>query len=76
MADTAADSRAVDLTLNSRDPYRNDRMPYYTEHEPFYVRDVVYVTDYDPVEMHDGFWGMDTVVMKDGVKVIEVKVKV
>ena len=71
MADTAADSRAVDLTLNSRDPYRNDRMPYYTEHEPFYVRDVVYVTDYDPVEMHDGFWGMDTVVMKDGVKVIE-----
>ena len=71
LADTAADSRGVDLTLNSRDPYRNDRMPYYTEHEPFYVRDVVYVTDYDPVLMHDGFWGMDTVVMHDGVKVIE-----
>ena len=71
LADTSANSRAVDLTLNSRDPYRNDRMPYYTEHEPFYVRDVVYVTDYDPVEMHDGFWGLDTVVMKSGVKVIE-----
>lgn len=71
IADTAADSRAVDLTLNSRDPYRNDRMPYYTEHEPFYVRDVVYVTDYDPVAMHDGLWGADTVTMSSGVKVIE-----
>ena len=71
LADTAADSRAVDLTLNSRDPYHNDHMPYYTEHEPFYVRDVVYVTDYDPVEMHDGFEGMDVVTMASGVKVIE-----
>ena len=71
IADTAADSRAVDLTLNSRDPYRNDHMPYYTEHEPFYVRDVVYVTDYDPVAMHDGLWGADTVTMSSGVKVIE-----
>ena len=71
LADTAADSRAVDLTLNSRDPYRNDRMPYYTEHEPFYVRDVVYVTDYDPVAMRDGFEGMDVVTMASGVKVIQ-----
>jgi outer membrane protein assembly factor BamA len=70
-ADTAANSRAVDLTLYSRDPYRNDRMPYYTDHEPFYVRDVVYVTDYDPVAMHDGFEGMDVVTMASGVKVIE-----
>lgn len=71
MADTAEQSRAVDLTLVTRDPYHNDRMPYYTEHEPFYVRDVVYVTDYDPVAMHDGYHGVDTVVMKDGVKVYE-----
>jgi outer membrane protein assembly factor BamA len=70
-ADTAADSRAVDLTLYSRDPYRNDRMPYYTDHEPFYVRDVVYVTDYDPVAMRDGFEGMNVVTMASGVKVIE-----
>ena len=27
LADTAADSKAVDLTLNTRDPYRNDHMP-------------------------------------------------
>ena len=71
IADTAANSHAVDLTLNSRDPYRNDRMPYYTDHEPFYVRDVVYVTNYDPVEMHDGFEGMEVVTMPSGVKVIE-----
>ena len=71
MADTAAGSHAVDLTLNTRDPYRNDRLPYYTEHEPFYVRDVIYVTDYDPVEMHDGYFGADTIVLRGGVKVIE-----
>ena len=70
-ADTAADSRAVDLTLNTRDPYRNDHMPYYTEHEPFYVRDVVYVTDFDPVAMREGYFGADTVVLRNGVKVFE-----
>jgi len=71
MADTAAGSRAVDLTLNSRDPYRNDHMPYYTDHEPFYVRNVVYVTNFDPVEMHDGLWGVDTLTMRNGVQVYE-----
>lgn len=70
-ADTAAGSHAVDLTLNMREPYRNDHMPYYTEHEPFYVRDVIYVMNYDPVEMHDGFHGADTLTMRGGVKVIE-----
>ena len=40
VADTAADSHAVDLTLQSRAPYHNDRMPYYTEHEPFFIRNV------------------------------------
>ncbi len=71
MADTAAGSKAVDLTLNTRDPYHNDHMPYYTEHEPFYIRNVTYVTNYDPVAMHDGFWGIDTVTISGGVKVIE-----
>ena len=71
MADTAADSRAVDLTLNTREPYQNEHMPYYTEHEPFYVRDVVYVTNYDPVAMHDGLWGVDTVEITGGVKVYQ-----
>ena len=71
IADTAAGSKAVDLTLNTREPYHNDHMPYYTEHEPFYVRNVTYVTNYDPVAMHDGFWGVDTVTITGGVKVIE-----
>ncbi|MBO4804240.1 MAG: BamA/TamA family outer membrane protein [Muribaculaceae bacterium] len=71
IADTAADSRAVDLTLNTRAPLLNEHMPYYTEHEPFYVRNVVYVTNYDPVAMRDGFWGADTVEVTGGVKVIE-----
>ena len=71
MADTAAGSLAVDLTLNTRDPYHNDRLPYYTEHEPFYVRHVTYVTNYDPVAMHDGLWGTDTVTITGGVQVYE-----
>ena len=71
MADTAAGSHAVDLTLNSRDPYHNDRMPYYTEHEPFYVHNVTYVTDYDPVAMQGGYFGADTVSLSEGVRVFE-----
>ncbi len=70
-ADTAANSLAVDLTLNTREPYHNDRMPYYTEHKPFYVRNVTYVTDYDPLAMHDEYWGEDTVVLSGGVRVFE-----
>ena len=71
LADTASDSRAVDLTLCTREPYHNDHMPYYTEHEPFYVRQVVYVTNFDPVEMHEGYRGVDTVTMASGVQVYE-----
>ena len=70
-ADTAADSKAVNLTLNSRDPYRNEHMPYYTEHEPFYIRNVIFVTDYDAVAMHDGYWGVDTLLLKEGVQVYQ-----
>ena len=69
MADTAANSYDVDLTLNGRDPYRNDRMPYYTQHAPFYLRNVTYVMSYDPVAMQNGYWGMDTVTMGSGVRV-------
>ena len=71
LADTAVDSRAVDLTLNMREPYRNEHMPYYTEHEPFYVRNVTYVTDYDPVTMRDNYFGADTLTVTGGVKIIE-----
>ncbi|MBR1883154.1 MAG: BamA/TamA family outer membrane protein [Muribaculaceae bacterium] len=59
-ADTAAGERSVDITLTTRDPYQSERMPYYTKHRPFYVRQVTYVTAYDPVLMHDGYFGTDT----------------
>lgn len=59
-ADTAAGSKAVDLTLDLREPYHSERMPYYTAHRPFYVRNVVYVTNYDPVSMHESYFATDT----------------
>lgn len=71
IADTAANSREVDLTLVSREPYHNEHLPFYTEHAPFYVRNVTYVTDFDPVAMKDGYFGMDTVTVSDGVAIME-----
>ncbi|MCQ2288489.1 MAG: BamA/TamA family outer membrane protein [Muribaculaceae bacterium] len=64
-ADTAVDSHDVGLTLNTKDPVRDDRMPYYDSHKPFYVRSVTYVTDYDPVDMRKGYYGADTVSYND-----------
>lgn len=64
-ADTAAGSRAVDITLNTMAPYKSERMPYYTSHKPFYVRKVTYVTGFDPVLMHDGYFGTDTIHYND-----------
>ena len=60
IADTASGSHAVDITLNMRDPYQSERMPYYTSHKPFYVRNVTYVTNYDPIEMRDSYSAPDT----------------
>ena len=71
IADTAAGSNAVDLTLLSRAPYHNDRMPYYTEHEPFYIRNVTYITNSDPVLMRDGYFGTDTVIIGGGARVMQ-----
>ncbi len=62
-ADTTAGSMDVDLTLNTMPPYSNDKMKYYTSHKPFYVRNVIFVTNYDPLTMHDS----DSYVAKDTV---------
>ena len=35
-------------------------MPYYDEHKPFYVRNVTYVTNFDPVAMRDGYFAADS----------------
>lgn len=53
-ADTAAGSRAVDLTLNTRPPRTLAHIPEYKSHRPFYVRSVTFVTNYNPVTMQDG----------------------
>lgn len=61
-ADTTEGSNMVDLTLNTMPPYANDRMKYYTSHKPFFVRNVTFVTNYDPLTMHDanGYIAQDT----------------
>lgn len=60
-ADTAAASRAVDLTLNVANPPHNERMPYLDEHRTFVMRHVTFVTGYDAVAMQDRYYGRDTV---------------
>ena len=52
-ADTAAGSKEVNLVLNTMPPYKNEKMTYYTSHKPFYIRKIVFVTNYDPLTMHE-----------------------
>lgn len=79
-ADTAAGSNDVDLTVSTQQPEKIERMPYYTGHRPFYIRSVNYVTNYDPVTMHDGkYFATDTTayglinVLHDGAPYIRFK---
>ena len=62
-ADTAEGQKDVILTLNTMPPYPNSNMDYYHSHEPFLVRNVTYVTNYDPLVMHgeDSYTAADTV---------------
>ena len=46
-ADTAENSKAVDLVLKVKPPYQN-RIEGYEVHEPFYIRKVYVITDFDP----------------------------
>ena len=66
-ADTAENSKAVNLTMNLMPPYKNSKYEYYTSHRPFYFRKVVFVTNYDPLVMHDGnhYTATDTVEYKN-----------
>lgn len=66
-ADTAENEKSVNLTMNLMPPYRNENFSYYTSHRPFYFRSVTYVTNYDPLIMHDGYKysAADTVKYKD-----------
>ncbi|MBR5030348.1 MAG: BamA/TamA family outer membrane protein [Muribaculaceae bacterium] len=58
LADTAANSREVDLTLSLSDKIQDlPHLPHTDTHRQFYVRNVVFVTNYDAVTMQNGFFG-------------------
>ncbi len=69
-ADTAARSREVNLTLNIRPPQARDRNTGYADslmHRRFYIRDIFFVTDYNPGEDYGNydFHHSDTVRYRD-----------
>ena len=69
LADTAADSREVDLTLTlSENIQELPHIPKTDTHRQFYVRNVVFVTNYDAVTMQNGFYG-DTVTY-NGINIL------
>ena len=61
IADTASQSREVDLTLSLSEKIQDlPHVPKIDNHRQFYVRNVIFVTNYDAVTMQNGFYG-DTV---------------
>lgn len=65
-ADTAAGEYNVNLVMNVQPPYKNEKMPFYDRHRPFYIRNVRFVTNYNPLLMHneDKYYAKDTVDYK------------
>ena len=58
LADTAAGSHEVDLTLSLSNKTQDlPHLPHIETHRQFYVRNVVFVTNYDAVTMQEGFYG-------------------
>lgn len=58
MADTAAGSHDVNLTLTLSDKTQDlPHLPHIDTHRQFYVRDVIFVTSYDAVNMQNGVYG-------------------
>lgn len=58
VADTAAGSHEVDLTLSLSNKTQDlPHMPHIEGHRQFYVRDVIFVTSYDAVSMQNGVYG-------------------
>lgn len=68
-ADTAENSKAVNLTMNLMPPYKNAKYEYYNKHRQFYFRRIIFVTNYDPLVMHDGnhYTATDTVEYKNRI---------
>lgn len=69
IADTAENSNLVNLTLNLMPPYKNAKYEYYTSHKPFYFRNVLFVTNYNPLVSHEGnrYEAADTVRYNDHI---------
>ncbi|MBQ2562858.1 MAG: BamA/TamA family outer membrane protein [Muribaculaceae bacterium] len=58
LADTAAGSRDVDLTLSLSDKIQDmPHIPHIESHRQFYIRNVIFVTNYDAVTMQNGVYG-------------------
>lgn len=58
LADTAAGSREVDLTLTVSDKIQDiPHVPHIETHRQFFIRDVIFVTNYDAVTMQNGVYG-------------------
>ena len=58
LADTAANSRDVDLTLTLSDKTQDlPHVPHLETHRQFFVRNVIFVTNYDAVTMQEGVYG-------------------
>lgn len=61
IADTAAGSHEVDLTLSLSDKTQDlPHIPHIDKHRQFYVRNVIFVTSYDAVNMQNGVYGDTT----------------
>lgn len=61
IADTLSGSHDVDITFTMPEDPDRPLHPY----RQWRIRDVYYVTHYDPVAMRDGFAGMDTIAGND-----------
>ncbi len=58
IADTAAHSHDVDLTLTLSDKIQDlPHIPHVDKHRQFFVRNVIFVTNYDAVTMQEGVYG-------------------
>ena len=61
LADTAAGSHEVDLTLSLSDKIQDlPHIPHTDSHRQFFVRNVIFVTSYDAVNMQNGVYGDTT----------------
>lgn len=82
IADTTAGSYDVNLTVKIVQPMKNDKLEFYTSHRPFYVRNVVFVTNFNPLmrkkggkyEAEDTTYYNGLTILSDGEKYLRSKI--